>query len=114
MSTRLERLRDMRAWIDSEIAHEVEHMASTGADWILARACALYGVEVSDVLAGGRKQQEVRARQAAAWLLRRCNLSFPHIGSILGCDHTTALYACRKIDASPSVRALLLGLEAAA
>lgn len=109
--TRLERLRQMRDLIDREIREEVERLAAMGGDQIIARCCALYGAEVEMVLKGSRRRESIRARQAAAWLLRRNELSFPQIGRILGVDHTTVLHACRKIDASPATRALLLGLE---
>jgi chromosomal replication initiation ATPase DnaA len=114
VSDRLTRLREMRAWIDHEILEEVQSLSTRGADMVLARCAALYGVQVEDVVGGCRKQQEVRARQAAAWLFRRGGLSSPLVGAILGCDHTTVLYAQKKIDASPSTKALLLGLEVVA
>ena len=116
MSERLHRLREMRAWIDTEIAQEEERLGllDTSVDLAIGRACALYGVEPGDVLGTSRKQQTVRARQAAAWLLRRAGLSYPRIGAVLNVDHTTALHSCRKIDRSPSVKALLLGIEAVA
>jgi chromosomal replication initiation ATPase DnaA len=104
----------MRTWIDAEIKAEIERLSAMGGELVVARACALYGADPEDVLKGSRKTQNIRARQASAWLLRRNGLSYPQIGHILGVDHTTALYACRKIDGSPSVRALLLGIEAAA
>lgn len=114
MSNRLDRLRQMRALIDHEILEEVQRLANDGSDMILARCAALYGVRVEDVVGGSRKQQEVRARQAAAWLLRRNGLSSPLVGTILGCDHTTVLYAQKKIDGCQATRALLIGIEAVA
>ena len=114
MSARLARLREMQAWVQAEIRDEVERMSALGGEMILARACALYGADTDAVLRGSRKLQDVRARQAASWMLRRNGLSFPQIGSILGVDHTTVLHSCRKVEASPGTRALLLGLEVVA
>lgn len=110
MSARLERLREMRAWIDAEIEHELSHHISRD---LIREAADLYGVAPVDIVGGKRTHAVSKARHAAAWLLRRTGMSYPEIGRSIGCDHTSALYACRKIDASPAVRALLVGLEAA-
>lgn len=116
MTTRLEELVSMRDFINSEIQAELERSggASFQAEMIIHRACELYGVEADDIKAGRRTNEVMRARRAASWLLRRHGLSLPKIGKLLNCDHTTVLYACRKVDTSPAVRALLLGLENAA
>ena len=116
MSTRLQRLREMREWIDAEIEVEMRLLgAPLGADSLVSKAAHLYGVAPADMITENRtKPQVAKARHAAAWLLHEAGMSYPQIGKILAyADHTTVLYACRKIDASPSVRALLLGLEAA-
>lgn len=107
--TRLERLRDMRAWIDAEIEAEERRTCPE-----LRHAADLYDVTVDDILSGTRLAQVVRARQAAAWLLHR-RTGYKSIARIIGwSDWKTAVYACRKIDADPSVRALLCGLEVVA
>jgi chromosomal replication initiation ATPase DnaA len=112
--SRLDELRAMRDFIDREIQAEIERMGdlSRQAEALIYRACHLYGVEVEDVMGGRRTASVIRARHAAAWLLRRHGLSLPKIGGLLNCDHTTVLYACRKIDAAAPVRSLLVGLEA--
>jgi chromosomal replication initiation ATPase DnaA len=106
----------MREWIDAEIQAEVELLANRSGqvEQTIVRACNLYDVSLDDVIRGSRRPRAIMARQAAAWLLRRHGLSYPKIGKALACDHTTALYACRKIDASPATRALLIGLEVVA
>lgn len=111
--TRLQRLREMRAWIDAEIREETERMASVGAETVIGRCAELYGTTITDVLAGDRKRQSANARQASCWLLRRHGLSFPRIGELLDLDHTTVMYACRKIDSSAAIKALLTPLAAA-
>lgn len=115
MSARLDRLRHMRDYIDAEIESELRMLgAPLGADSLVKRAADLYGVAVADVLSGLREAQVTRARQAAAWLLRSQGLSLHDVGRIIGCHHTTVLHACRKVDGSPAIRALLVGIEAAA
>lgn len=113
--TRLDDLRTMRDFIDREIDAELRLQAAPlGSDSAIQRAAELYGIAPAEVISGSRRPHVVKARQGAAWLLRSKGLSLPQIGFLLGCHHTTVLHACRKIDASPSTRALLLGLEAVA
>jgi hypothetical protein len=103
MSARLIRLRDMRAWVDAEIAAELRLIgAPLGADSFIQRAAELYGVAAVDLLGDTRgDHQAARARQAAAWLLRRAGMSLHEVGAVLGCHHTTVLYSCRKIEGLP-------------
>lgn len=70
-------------------------------------AARLYDVTLEDVLGQSRDRRIVKARQAAMWLLRQRDLSFPAIGAVMGRDHTTVMYACQRIDSDPAVRALL-------
>lgn len=107
----------MRDFIDREITEEIAQVEAMEENCLrlVATAANLYTVDPEDVLAGSRKPQVIRARQAACWLLRhRTRLSLPAIGRILGCDHTTVLYSVRKVEASAAVRALLNGVGAAA
>jgi len=104
----------MRAWLDAEIEAELRLIgAPLGADSLVSRAAHLYGVAPADMITENRRQPQVaKARQAAAWLLRDAGMTYPQIGKVLGyADHTTALYAVRKIDGTPALRTLLLGLE---
>jgi chromosomal replication initiation ATPase DnaA len=115
---RIERLRQMRAWLDREIETELKLLgAPLGANSLIQRAAALYGVAPADLLIQGNGRSKVhvsKARQSAAWLLHEAGLSYPQIGVLLGyADHTSALYACRRIDAAPAWRALLVGLKVA-
>lgn len=106
--TRLDTLRAMREFIDREIDAEIKMLdAPLATTSLVQRAADLYGVAVADITAGNRTPQVTKARQAAAWILREQELSLPQIGRILGLHHTTVLHACRKIDASPTIRALL-------
>jgi chromosomal replication initiator protein len=59
-----------------------------------------YTLSVESLCGKSRKKEIVRPRQIAMYLLRKeNNLSFPSIGDYFGGrDHTTAMYACDKIE----------------
>jgi chromosomal replication initiator protein len=59
-----------------------------------------YDVNINDLINRSRKQEVVRPRQVAMYLMREeLKSSYPFIGTKLGGrDHTTALYACEKIE----------------
>jgi chromosomal replication initiator protein len=66
---------------------------------VLNAVCAYFAID-KDTLTGRRRdKQTVLARQVAMYLLREeANLSLTTIGRFLGDkDHTTVLYACRRI-----------------
>jgi chromosomal replication initiation ATPase DnaA len=111
MTTRLHQLRAMRAFID----HEIEAELSDGeALPIIESVAHLYDMPAARILAGRRDYRTTRARHAAAWLLHRSGLSLREVATVLGyTDHTTAAYACRKIERDQATSALLRGLEAA-
>lgn len=58
-----------------------------------------YGIKASDIVAKSRKANLVRARQVAMYLSKELtNKSLPEIGSLFGGrDHTTVIYAHRKV-----------------
>jgi len=58
-----------------------------------------YDVNINDLINRSRKQEVVRPRQVAMYLMREeLKSSYPFIGTKLGGrDHTTAIYACGKI-----------------
>ena len=60
--------------------------------------CAALEVEPSDVLGACRESGPVmQARHALGWLLReRFGLSYPHMGRVLGRDHTTVMASVKK------------------
>jgi chromosomal replication initiation ATPase DnaA len=107
--TRLDELYRMRTRIAAEIDY-YERAGLTRTEHVIQSAANLYGVTAEAVLSPSRDAQDVRARQAACWLLRARGLTLPAIGRALGRDHTTVLYACNKIDADPARRALLYAL----
>lgn len=63
--------------------------------------CAEYGTTKTDLCSSRRTAAVVRQRQIAMWLCRTLTpLSLPEIGRRFGGrDHTTCLYAFRKIEA---------------
>lgn len=58
-----------------------------------------YGIKPSDIVAKSRKANLVRARQVAMYLSKELtNKSLPEIGALFGGrDHTTVIYAHRKV-----------------
>lgn len=66
---------------------------------IIEAVCVYYNLSIDDLRGKQRKQEIVRPRQIAMYLLRKENsASFPAIGHHLGGrDHTTAMHACEKI-----------------
>jgi len=59
-----------------------------------------YDLKERDILSNSRKKEIVSARQIAMYLLRKeLKYSFPTIGrKFKGKDHSTAIYACEKIE----------------
>lgn len=66
---------------------------------ILKAVSDFYDVTETDLIAKNRKQEVVKPRQIAMYLMRsELQYSFPGIGEKLGGrDHTTVLHACEKI-----------------
>ena len=59
-----------------------------------------YSLTLAELVGPRRHQGVVKPRQLAMWLARRLTgCSFPELGRAFGGrDHTTVLYACRKLD----------------
>ncbi|MGI6878562.1 chromosomal replication initiator protein DnaA [Microbacterium sp. gxy059] len=95
-----------RAEVSVELASEVlrdivdkpEDTAVSPAEIIQATA-AYFSLSVEDLHGPGRAQAIAQARQIAMYLCReRTNLSLPKIGQLFGGrDHTTVMYATKKI-----------------
>ncbi|WP_296195239.1 chromosomal replication initiator protein DnaA [uncultured Microbacterium sp.] len=66
---------------------------------IVAATAAYFKLTVDDLYGSSRSQNVAQARQIAMYLTReRTDLSLPKIGQLFGNrDHTTVMYACRKI-----------------
>jgi len=67
---------------------------------ILDVVSVYYNITLDNLCGKSRKQEIVRPRQVAMYLLRKeNNVSFPSIGDQFGGrDHTTAMHACEKIN----------------
>ncbi|MDQ0614630.1 chromosomal replication initiator protein [Microbacterium sp. W4I4] len=66
---------------------------------IITATAAYFKLTVDDLYGSSRSQQIAGARQIAMYLCReRTSLSLPKIGQLFGNrDHTTVMYACKKI-----------------
>lgn len=82
---------------------------------ILIAACDHFNVSQLELVSDRRVKGIVGPRHVAMWLCRELTTaSYPLIGKMIGRrDHTTVLYACRKID-SYVLREFPLGLHAVA
>ncbi len=67
---------------------------------ILKTVADFYDVNTNDLINKSRKKELVHPRQITMYLIREeLNNSYPYIGEKLGGrDHTTVMYACRKIN----------------
>ena len=85
-----ETLQDLTQFQERQIS--IENIQKTVADY--------YNMRVVDLKSKKRSRQIARPRQIAMALAKEfTNLSLPDIGdSFGGRDHTTVLYACRKVD----------------
>ncbi|MDI9570569.1 MAG: chromosomal replication initiator protein DnaA [Pseudomonadota bacterium] len=95
-----------RREIDIELVREVlKHMIRTNVraeisiEDIVKAVSAKYGVKTSDIKSHKKNKNIVAARQMCMHLARKLtNSSFPDIGErIGGRDHSTVIYACKKI-----------------
>ncbi|MFC6154849.1 chromosomal replication initiator protein DnaA [Nocardioides yefusunii] len=66
---------------------------------IIAQTAAYFGVSIDDLCGPSRGRHLVMARQIAMYLCRELtSMSLPQIGKEFGRDHTTVMYADRKIN----------------
>ncbi|MDR3299263.1 MAG: chromosomal replication initiator protein DnaA [Candidatus Accumulibacter sp.] len=85
-----EALKDLVGAVNRQIT--VESIQKTVADY--------FKIKIADLFSGRRSRSIARPRQVAMWLSKNLtSLSYPSIGEAFGGrDHTTVLYAVRKID----------------
>jgi chromosomal replication initiator protein len=78
-------------------------------DKIIKAVAEFFDIKPTDIYEKGRKKQSIRPRQVAIYLLRKdLNLSFPEVGkNIGGRDHSTAMYANKKIEKELSSNKIL-------
>lgn len=71
------------------------------------------GVQVSRIRSVERTRDVANARAIAAYVLRRLfALSLPEVGKELDRDHTTVLYAIRRVEREPEMRLVALRILA--
>ena len=74
-----------------------EDKATTSAA-IMNEVAAFYGMTVDDLCGVSRKSGVAKARQIAMYICReQTDLSLPKIGELFGRDHSTVLYAYRRV-----------------
>ncbi len=111
-SPRLRELLRMRRFLDAEIRDERQRFAMGSHVALIQAAADLYGTDPESVRSPSRNRSVVNARMVACWLLREAGSSYPEIGRAVRRDHSTAINACRAIDADPTRLALARGLLA--
>ena len=69
---------------------------------IIATVADAFGYSAADLVGPDTRREIVRARYAAIHAVRQAkkHFSLPQLGSAFGRDHTTILYALRKMDRS--------------
>ncbi len=66
---------------------------------IISQVCKFYNLEESVIRGTQKNKGTAEARQIAMYLIRKLtNLSLPDIGKEFGRDHSTVLYAIRKVE----------------
>ena len=80
---------------------KVEGNALPTPSLIISQVCKFYNVDEIALRGTQKNRGIVEPRQVAMYLVRKLtNLSLPEIGQEFGRDHTTALYAIRKVETS--------------
>lgn len=68
-------------------------------EYIIESCAKFYKVKKEDIYSEKRNSEIVFARQASIYIIKELtNLSYPKIGSLFGKDHTTAIYAIKKLN----------------
>jgi chromosomal replication initiator protein len=84
-----------------EVRHQLAsdpHPRSGSIDQIVSRVSSTFGVRPDEVLGPGRQRAVLVPRQVAMYLAREvAKMSLPHVGTAFGRDHSTVLYACRRV-----------------
>ena len=78
---------------------KVEGNALPTPSLIISQVCRFYNVEESVIRGTLKNKGTAEARQIAMYLIRKLtNLSLPEIGKEFNRDHSTCLYAIRKVE----------------
>jgi chromosomal replication initiation ATPase DnaA len=101
LRTAVEKLKQEREHWRLELIRQARELTGVGTIGIIQRiVCKEFDLSLGDLISQQRHQAVVRPRQIAQWLSHQCTgRSLPQIGRMFGGrDHTTILYAVRKID----------------
>lgn len=92
--------------VEMALADLLPHKKSVPAEKILETVAEIEGVQVDDLLGQSRSAKIAIPRQLAMYILRQYNeISFPQVGQILGGrDHTTVMYATKKVNENDKLR----------
>lgn len=114
VSTRLDQLRQMRAFLDAEITAELSReVAEIREHPAFLHACDLYDIAPDQVLLGVRRHDVTRVRHAATWLLSRAGVPQDVLARVFGYSRTALWNALQRVENDAAMKALLLGLEVA-
>jgi len=100
--------------VDVALADLLPQKRNISADKIFDAVVAEFeGISVQDLMGSNRSAKVALPRQLAMYLLRNLNdTSLPQIGELLGGrDHTTVLYAIKKIDDDEKLRSRARKIE---
>ena len=68
-------------------------------DLIISEVCRFYSLDEGLLRSRNKTKNTSEARQVAMYLIRKLtNLSFPDIAQVFGVNHTTVLYAVRRVE----------------
>ena len=68
-------------------------------EYIIEKCAKFYDVKKEDIYSEKRTKNIALARQVAIYIMKELtDYSFPKIGSIIGKDHATAIYAIKKVN----------------
>ena len=68
-------------------------------DLIISEVCRFYSIEDNLLRSRNKAKNTSEARHVAMYLIRKLtNLSFPDIAQVFGVNHTTVLYAVRRVE----------------
>ena len=68
-------------------------------DLIISEVCRFYSIEDNLLRSRNKAKNTSEARHVAMYLIRKLtNLSFPDIAQVFGVNHTTVLYAIRRVE----------------
>ncbi|MGN1306289.1 MAG: chromosomal replication initiator protein DnaA [Faecousia sp.] len=68
-------------------------------DLIISEVCRFYSIEESVLRSRNKTKNTSEARHVAMYLIRKLtNLSYPDVANVFGVNHTTVIYALRRVE----------------